>query len=110
MQALVRKYDAIGRYGGEEFLIIVPGCNIACAQSQAERLRVGIGREAFQVPGGTLQLTLSVGVTASAPLSGVDADSLIRAADAALYRAKTAGRNRVEVAALSEVVKDSLSG
>jgi diguanylate cyclase (GGDEF)-like protein len=110
MQALVRRYDAIGRYGGEEFLVIVPGCNIACAQSQAERLRTGIGQEPFEVPGGTLQLTLSVGVTASAPLGGADADSLIRAADAALYRAKTAGRNRVEVAAASEVVRDFLSG
>ncbi len=110
MRALVRPYDAIGRYGGEEFLIIVPGCNVAGARSQAERLRAGLSREPFEMPTGTLHLTLSLGVVASTPFSVEDADSLIRAADAALYCAKAAGRNRVEVAAPSELTKDSLPG
>jgi diguanylate cyclase (GGDEF)-like protein len=98
MYASVRPYDAIGRYGGEEFLIVVPGCNPPDALNAAERLRIAIGKEAMEIPGGRIDLTLSLGVTASGRAKNSDPDLLLRAADAALYQAKQAGRNRVVLA------------
>lgn len=94
MQSSLRIYDAIGRYGGEEFLIISPSCNAARALSLAERLRVGIGEGPVDTSEGKIPLTLSVGVVVGERLR--DQESLLRAADVALYRAKQRGRNRVE--------------
>ena len=51
MKAMLRSYDAVGRYGGEEFLVIVPGCSPSATASQAERLRLAIGTEPFRLPG-----------------------------------------------------------
>ncbi len=99
MGSSIRSYDSIGRYGGEEFLVVTPGCDTT-ALSQAERLRDCISREPIDVPEGTLFVTLSVGVAANCQAK--QADQLVRAADAALYRAKRAGRNRVELATATE--------
>ncbi len=96
MRTTIRSYDAIGRYGGEEFLIVTPGCDVTTALKLAERVRSCVSREPIDVAGGTFSATLSLGVAASSEAG--DADQLVRDADAALYRAKNAGRNRVELA------------
>ncbi len=98
LRGAVRPYDSIGRYGGEEFLVVVPGCDAASVLSQAERLRACVGGELFDLGGTRIKLTLSVGVAASEETKTHDWDALLRAADTALYRAKHNGRNRVELA------------
>jgi len=92
MVRVLRAYDAVGRYGGEEFLTVLPGCSRASLADIAERLRRGFVED-LDLGGLTLQVTLSIGVTSTAD-GEVDLDTLIRRADRALYRAKAEGRNR----------------
>jgi diguanylate cyclase (GGDEF)-like protein len=92
----LRPYDTVGRMGGEEFLIVVPGCNALNALSQAERLRSVIAREPVQTSDGTVSVTVSMGVSVAEHGDLLNVESLIRTADLALYRAKRSGRNRVE--------------
>ena len=103
MHASRRVYDYIGRYGGEEFLVVVPGCNLELAARVAERMRTAIGADEVDTAEGRISLTISLGVSAFEPAIGADADTLIRAADRALYRAKDLGRNRVESLAVAGV-------
>jgi two-component system, cell cycle response regulator len=103
MRALLRPYDAIGRYGGEEFLVVLPGCTPQDALGLAERLRSGIGQEPMAIPGGTIEVTGSIGVATNDTTAPLDAMALIQAADSALYRAKAGGRNRVEPATATEL-------
>ena len=99
MQRCTRHYDAIGRFGGEEFLVVLPGCDDINAQSHAERMRSAISQVSVSVPGERVAVTASFGVTIARPEDDIDACRLIRAADAALYRAKNNGRNCVELSA-----------
>ncbi len=108
LRGAVRPYDSIGRYGGEEFLVVVPGCDATAVQRQAERLRACVAAELFDLGGTRIRLTLSVGVATSEQTKTHDWDSLLRAADAALYRAKRNGRNRVELASPSDATEDVL--
>ena len=102
MGLVLRPYDALGRYGGEEFLIVLPGCGSSDALATAERMRCVIAATPVPVPTGTTPITVSLGAaTSEAP--DQDAEGLIRLADDALYRAKCGGRNRVEVAVNPEV-------
>lgn len=95
MAAVVRPYDSVGRYGGEEFLIVAPGCGMAEAWELAERIRAHIAACSIVVPGGAkVKVTLSLGIAAGESTS--DAEKLLHAADSALYLAKSAGRDRVE--------------
>lgn len=103
MRTLLRPYDAIGRYGGEEFLIVLPGCTAQDAVRLAERLRLGISQETVTVPGGHVVVTSSLGIAASDTIAAPDATSLVQAADAALYRAKACGRNRLELATAADI-------
>jgi diguanylate cyclase (GGDEF)-like protein len=103
LSSAVRSYDVVGRVGGEEFLIIFPGCAVRDAADQAERLRACINREPAETPEGPIPVTLSLGVAAREGVISVDPDSLLRAADTALYRAKRGGRDRVELAAAEEL-------
>jgi diguanylate cyclase (GGDEF)-like protein len=96
MQHCTRRYDAIGRFGGEEFLLVLPGCDKMNALSHAERMRAAIAGLSLKVPGENLAITASLGVTMSPPGRDFDPCQLIRAADAALYAAKNNGRDRVE--------------
>jgi two-component system, cell cycle response regulator len=97
MKAAVRCYDAVGRYGGEEFLVVLPGAEGPAARSQAERIRDAIGSEPFPLLNGSpIPVTCSIGVSCYRPPVPLDTDSLIRDADLALYHAKNAGRDRVE--------------
>ena len=92
----VRPYDAVCRYGGEEFLIVLPGCDLADANQRAEQMRSAMSAASFQIPEGNVNLTCSLGVAASSGPAGFDASLLTREADEALYTAKHNGRNRVE--------------
>jgi len=95
MAAVVRPYDSVGRYGGEEFLIVAPGCGLAETWELAERVRIHIAACSIVVTGGAkVNVTLSLGVATGGASS--DSEKLLHAADAALYQAKNAGRNCVE--------------
>lgn len=93
MRSSVRSYDAIGRYGGEEFLIVLPGGNGEGALAQAERLRLAVANEPFAFSGQCHPVTCSIGVCWHPPGALRDADTLIREADVSLYAAKENGRN-----------------
>jgi diguanylate cyclase (GGDEF)-like protein len=92
--AAVRPYDSVGRYGGEEFLIIAPGCNMEETWHLAERVRSAVANCSIVLSGQNVPVSLSVGMTSGKNTDGLDA--LLRAADLAMYQAKSAGRNRVE--------------
>jgi diguanylate cyclase (GGDEF)-like protein len=90
----LRDYDCLGRYGGEEFLLVVPKCDAAAAIDTAERLRAAVAVACVPFGSSSIPVTVSVGV-ASTDAVGYDEAALMRAADAALYEAKAGGRNRV---------------
>ena len=91
-----RTYDTVGRIGGEEFLIVVPGCAAAQGMAQAERLREVVCTHPITFKGLSINVTVSVGV-ATLPHPKQDRmEALLALADQALYRAKAGGRNRVE--------------
>ncbi len=95
----IRPYDAIGRMGGEEFLVILPKTHVKTAMVVANRLRTSVEEVPIELPDGkALPVTLSLGVAAGRCRPGFrpEQDKLVKAADEALYRAKQAGRNRVE--------------
>jgi two-component system cell cycle response regulator len=103
MSAATRPYDAVGRYGGEEFLVVLPGCDDAATRKQAERMRAALADESMAFNEEARIVTCSFGATASVPGVDVTAESLIRLADDALYRAKRQGRNRVVFVPSSEI-------
>ena len=93
----LRAIDLAGRFGGEEFVVLMPEAGLDDARIGAERLRKAIDDTPFRLPenGGELDVTVSIGVAQILP--GEDIDSVMRRADIALYRAKAAGRNKVVV-------------
>jgi two-component system cell cycle response regulator len=94
LQAGLREYDCVGRYGGEEFLIIATGLAGQSDEGLYERLREQVAAAAIKTKAaGDVSVTVSIGTAAGTGQSTVD--HLIAAADAALYQAKAAGRNRV---------------
>ena len=117
----LRRHDLLGRYGGEEFLVLLPGTDLAGARAVAENIRQAIEREPFSFEARSIPVTVSVGVHAHsphaaqgpfptaaegspasgsppAPRDSARVEPMIAAADRALYAAKRNGRNRVEVA------------
>jgi two-component system cell cycle response regulator len=93
----VRQIDTVARMGGEEFLVVMPDARFDIALRVAERLRQAVADDAVsdtRAPGGRIAVTISIGVALAR--QGDTADMLIQRADAALYRAKQSGRNRVE--------------
>lgn len=95
LNKLVRPYDRIGRYGGDEFLIVLPNCALTDAAGIAERLRSECIRKTAQFNRQPLGFTLSLGVSSSENRARPSADRIIQAADLGLYQAKRLGRNRV---------------
>jgi two-component system, cell cycle response regulator len=102
MQTDVRPYDAVGRYGGEEFLVLLPGCNGSDTREKAERLRDAIIREPVATAAGNLAVTMSIGGVATADWPEDTANQILQMADSALYRAKEEGRNRTVMAGAAE--------
>jgi two-component system cell cycle response regulator len=94
MRSALRDYDVIGRYGGEEFLAVLPSSDLEGARAVAERIRAIVDAGAISDGNKVLRTSVSIGVASTATV-GQDADALIRAADAALYTAKANGRNQV---------------
>jgi len=95
MGASMRSYDSIGRYGGEEFLAILPGCDEPGALNHAERMRQAIVANPVEHEGVVLPVSASFGASSLPPGVSVSPEQLIHAADEALYQAKRMGRNRV---------------
>jgi len=96
IRATLRVYDVVGRYGGEEFIALLPGADLATAHTVAERLRAAIESSVIlrTLNGEPYPITISLGLAPWKP--GDTVDTLIHRADGALYRAKEAGRNRIE--------------
>ncbi len=101
MRASIRKHDVIGRYGGEEFALLMPNTAKETAMRVAERIRREVELRALEAAGRRVALTVSGGV-ATFQIDGEDWDSLLTAADTALYDAKAMGRNRVVAARAPE--------
>jgi len=98
LRQAVRSYDMVGRYGGEEFLVILNKCDPASAALRAENIRGVISNKPIRTRSITLPLTISVGVALSTDFPNRGVDAIVEEADTALYAAKAAGRNCVRVA------------
>lgn len=106
MQEVLRPYDAVGRYGGEEFLLVLPNCDKHVTQSLAERLRASIADSPVNLDDDALTVTASLGVICWCGPGG-ESLQLLRRADEALYRAKNAGRNQ---AVFTDLAEEKLTG
>lgn len=95
MSAAVREYDHVGRFGGDEFLVVLPNCTAEAAWEVAERVRQHIGADPIVVPPMLVKVTASIGLSQWCP--GQEISDLLYRADVALYRSKQNGRNRVEI-------------
>jgi two-component system, cell cycle response regulator len=115
MKSCVRPYDTLGRYGGEEFLIIASDVDATGAMALAERIRDVVACKPVVTQAGEVSVTVSLGAAVTISDRGADPQMLLRLADQALYRAKDNGRNRCELAtapestALSPAIADGVS-
>ena len=94
----MRSYDFVGRYGGEEFLMVLNNCDTSQAMLRAEELRKAVADIPIQTSRGPLPATMSIGVLSSRDWDQRNAAEILCEVDAALYRAKASGRNRSELA------------
>jgi two-component system cell cycle response regulator len=98
----LRVYDSVGRYGGEEFLLVLPGCDLTGALVRSEQIRLAVGGKPIRTSEKERYVTISMGVAVSNGLGEVEAERLLNQADVGLYDAKKNGRNRVEHAEVSK--------
>lgn len=96
LRSKLRTYDAVGRYGGEEFLLVLPGCCLTSTLGRADEVRAFVGETPIGVSPNERTVTVSMGVAATDGLSAVEVEAILGRADAGLYAAKNKGRNRVE--------------
>jgi diguanylate cyclase (GGDEF)-like protein len=89
----VRSYDLVGRYGGEEFLVVLNNCNASNAFARAEEIRNAIARLPVQTAQGPLSVTMSLGVLPAGSFGRLPVEDILHEVDVALYAAKGAGRN-----------------
>jgi diguanylate cyclase (GGDEF)-like protein len=94
----LRTYDSVGRYGGEEFLLVLPGCDLTAAVARTEQIRVSLSATPVTTAKKERLVTVSIGVAASKGFGEPEVEPLLNQADIALYDAKKNGRNRVEPA------------
>jgi diguanylate cyclase (GGDEF)-like protein len=100
----LRAYDGVGRYGGEEFLLVLPGCQLLDCVTRAEKIRVAVAEQPFTVPDGLRPVTISMGAAVALPGVENAQDELLKQADVALYEAKHNGRNHVRAYDAAESV------
>jgi diguanylate cyclase (GGDEF)-like protein len=100
----MRRYDKIGRYGGDEFIAVFPRCGNKQIKSVAERLRKSISDKKINTEAGSLAITVSIGATSSENIPSMSSEDLVKASDKALMNAKKQGRNR-SVVLLKEKIK-----
>jgi two-component system, cell cycle response regulator len=93
----LRPYDVVGRYGGEEFLIILPGCELTTGARRADEIRNLVAKDPVSTPSGTTSASVSMGVTVTSPRRDHSVSDLLHEADVSMYAAKKNGRNRVEL-------------
>lgn len=105
LKADLRPYDLVGRYGGEEFIIILPACSLEVGARRANEIRELVAKEPLKTPSGTTFATVSMGVTAMPATHGGSVAELLHEADMSLYAAKSNGRNRIEI--FSSLAKSS---
>jgi diguanylate cyclase (GGDEF)-like protein len=98
-----RGYDLSGRYGGEEFLVLLPGCNREQTQAGAERIRFAIASTPIQAADAAISLTVSIGATVAPECANTETE-ILSLADLALYEAKSAGRNQTILRLYAEQV------
>jgi len=96
LKADLRPYDVVGRYGGEEFLLILPGCGLVDGARRADAIRKLVSHTPITTPFGETSTTISMGVTATSATRDYSVSEILREADLSLYAAKKNGRNRVE--------------
>jgi two-component system, cell cycle response regulator len=92
----LRPYDLAGRSGGEEFLLLLPGCDLETATRRADEIRRLVSKDSFDTPAGTVSASVSMGVTVTNCDPKATIEAILHSAEAALRRAKESGRNRVE--------------
>lgn len=100
-KADLRAYDGAGRYGGEEFLMVLPGCDLATTIRRAEEIRSAVCAKEIMTTTGVARVTASMGATSARCDRKPTIEALLNEADTALYRAKENGRDRVEGFGLS---------
>jgi two-component system, cell cycle response regulator len=100
----LRTYDFAGRYGGEEFLLILPGCDLESARRKAWEIKELVGCTPISTRYGPRSVTISGGVTVANATTSLDPRLILEVADKALYRAKGTGRNRVETVGLEQEI------
>jgi diguanylate cyclase (GGDEF)-like protein len=106
MKLQLRSYDLFGRFGGEEFVILLPETDKKDAEEVSDRLRHIIEMQPFAIDGNKISYTISIGAVALIPDHNTTIDLMFTCADRALYRAKDNGRNKVEFCAFKEGVRD----
>jgi two-component system cell cycle response regulator len=106
----IRRYDKIGRYGGDEMLIVLPHCNLTKIARIAERLRLTICEKDFKTDVGNFSITISLGGASTQSFSNITLENMLQASDRALYLAKKHGRNRsiVEEVTNAQVFKENV--
>jgi len=97
LRETARRYDHVGRIGGEEFLIVVPNCDLDALRECAERFRMSISDLPFDTPSGPLSITVSIGAAIWSSEYPLNSEYLHKMADYALYRVKSRGRNGIDI-------------
>jgi diguanylate cyclase (GGDEF)-like protein len=96
LQQYIREEDIACRYGGEEFILILPGTNLETTRERAETIRSAVNNTVVEYEHYSTSFTVSIGIAIS-PEHGSNSETILRAVDAALYQAKNEGRNRIEI-------------